>query len=534
MKEKRRVILFLIILLLLAGVLFSSYCMAFSLHGDEYFSMGFANNTEDFLFLTQGTIDNYSHDGWLDGTFLKDWLTVKQGERFSYLSLYRNVRDDVHPPLYFMVLHTLCSFVPENIEASMIAGYAINMICMMGVLVFLYLISYQIIKERSLSLIAPILFMISNGAMSLTSYVRMYAMLSFLCMLCVFLHIYAKERTKTSFLTYFLIYGIIAAGGLTHYYFYVMYAVIFVTVIIYLLVQKDYKRVIQYLITVMCAAVTVILLYPYVFRHLLSSNRGVQATANLTSFQGSDFFPFLKDILFMLNDSVYSGKFVCYFAVAVILVIMAGISTLKNKGGHGTIGMKQWENAIFVGIVSIGYLLLLSRISYSSRWPYFSPVFALLMLITGVIFGFSIKRISIPYVKTAVLGVFLLILIVTLPGIITEKIGNHQENKAYREKMSAYFSSDVLFFYDDWNNLYDNEILTLMQDDEICTVSTEDALISDYEKILAGRHTKDNLLVYFPVGYSEEQNIINKLTYIGFTNPQQIEATNFDIYTLEQ
>lgn len=86
-------------------------CYGASIAGDEYFSMGFANNTQDFLFLSKGLVERYNADGWLPGQIMYKYLAVQSGEKFSIIEIYRLVREDVHPPLYFMILNILSSFL---------------------------------------------------------------------------------------------------------------------------------------------------------------------------------------------------------------------------------------------------------------------------------------------------------------------------------------------------------------------------------------------------------------------------------------
>ena len=98
------------VLIIIAIIYMSISCYGASISGDEYFSIGFANNTKDFLFLSPGAIERYGDEGWIDGEFLHDWLSVQPGEQFSIMQIHRNVREDVHPPLYFMLLNGISSF----------------------------------------------------------------------------------------------------------------------------------------------------------------------------------------------------------------------------------------------------------------------------------------------------------------------------------------------------------------------------------------------------------------------------------------
>lgn len=46
---------------------------------------------------------------WVSGQDYIDYLAVSDSNTFNYASVYYNQRGDVHPPLYYILLHTVCS-----------------------------------------------------------------------------------------------------------------------------------------------------------------------------------------------------------------------------------------------------------------------------------------------------------------------------------------------------------------------------------------------------------------------------------------
>ncbi len=48
-------------------------------------------------------------DHWHGEGFYKNYLTAGEGETFSFASVYDNQVHDVHPPLYYFLLHFVCS-----------------------------------------------------------------------------------------------------------------------------------------------------------------------------------------------------------------------------------------------------------------------------------------------------------------------------------------------------------------------------------------------------------------------------------------
>ena len=58
------------------------------------------------------------------GGAVRDYVTVDGDDAFDYLSVYFNVKDDNHPPVHFMLLHTMSS--PVRWDAVTVAGCFIN------------------------------------------------------------------------------------------------------------------------------------------------------------------------------------------------------------------------------------------------------------------------------------------------------------------------------------------------------------------------------------------------------------------------
>ena len=98
--------IFLIILLLLQFLL----CLHFGnekagFHEDEIATYGLANSPD-------GIWPTWGINQWRSGEEYKNSFLVNQNTRFSYTMVYENQEKDVHPPLYYMIIHTISSFVP--------------------------------------------------------------------------------------------------------------------------------------------------------------------------------------------------------------------------------------------------------------------------------------------------------------------------------------------------------------------------------------------------------------------------------------
>lgn len=540
--EKRKIFEIIIITLLFsfAIVSFSVYGYGASIHGDEYFSIGFANNVEDFLFVTRGVIDEYGNDGWIEGEFLHDWLSVQPGEQFAIMQIHRNVRNDVHPPLYFMLLNFISSLFVDQV--TLIPGYFINVCAQIVICIFLYLISGKIFVNKWLAYVPPLFWAASNAASISTTYIRMYGPLCALCLICLYLHLEFLEKEKTPKYLYILLGACTTIGTLTHYYYYIWLLVIVLITVCICIYRKEIKRMFLYGVSLFLGEVVSLAAYPYMFKHLLFSERGTQVQQNLANTDWEYYKEFLGQFKYTINRYVYMSRFhiVFYSLLALLLVAILckfiGLKKDKEMSEQKTFIEKNGLfNFAIVAILALGYFLILFKISYSANWIYISPIFALLVILTVGVFAFVLSRIT-PRYYAYVLFVFCAYCMVSGNfGSMKISISEHERIKMQHENIVSYSDEcDVLFFYDEWNNLYDNEILELMEFDQIRAIPIEDMPVMDYKSVLDIREKRNDLMLYIPTeveGYQDKIDDVYKK--IGGVNISLICEDDHAIYYVE-
>ena len=85
---------------------------------DEYFTYGLANSYhQPFL--------NTETGRWISGKAFSDYLTAS-GHAHEYLNVYENQIADVHPPLYYLFVHAVCS-VFRNPPFTKWTGIGLNL-----------------------------------------------------------------------------------------------------------------------------------------------------------------------------------------------------------------------------------------------------------------------------------------------------------------------------------------------------------------------------------------------------------------------
>ena len=91
------------------------------IHMDEAYSYGLTNydrvniyDNEDF------------YNTWHDNDYYKDYLVIDEDEVDSYKQVYENQKNDVHPPLYYLLLRLMMNFSIGNF--SIWPGVILNII----------------------------------------------------------------------------------------------------------------------------------------------------------------------------------------------------------------------------------------------------------------------------------------------------------------------------------------------------------------------------------------------------------------------
>lgn len=508
----------LILVLVLALTLFCSvvYCRGGVFAGDEVFSLGFSNNTEDFLFMTHDVCESYSTDGWLDSDFFRSYLGVEKGNGFSFVSIYRNVRDDVHPPAFFMLLNAVTTIVGG--KPSELPGDIINVMAALVMSFVLYQIGKKLFGNSLMAAIVPLLWIGSVGACDGIQYIRMYHTFSVIVVIEIYLSMLLLEGKKDTWL-YVLIGLFSFVGTLTHYYFYVAFFFIAAYMTIWYLRNKSYREMAKYLGVLAGFEALSVLLWPYVIKHLLFSDRGEQALGNLKSGDLNYYAEHLKGFAGTYNEEIFNGMGQFIVPVLIIaLIVCAFISKKKAEGEKKAFEKTATSMICLVGVTAVGYFLVLFKISYSYRWHYISPTYALIdiLLAAAVVY---IYRNSKKIVASATIVIAIILLIVRtglLMGSNIEK--SHMWVERDNAKNAIVANRQVFFIYDDWSDTIDNQSMYLMNADNICFIQSDEIDDTNWEELLDKCPGDTSEIVFMVSDYNQKadeefERIIDNIQY---------------------
>lgn len=229
-----------------------------------------SGNIYDFVLEESQSYQDYFHH-WHDGEYYRDALTVQPGEQFAYDRVSYNQSLDTHPPLYYFLLHTICSFFPN--QFSWLFAFSINIVFYIGSMVLIFRIGNALGMEESRSLLASIFWGLSSAGIYEVCFLRMYMMLTFIMLYVTYL--YVRMSHSFSIKCVAITALMCTLGFLTHYYAYIYIFFLTLFYIIQLFCRREYAHGILHGLTILLSVGVAVTLFPAVLKHVFSGLFGV-------------------------------------------------------------------------------------------------------------------------------------------------------------------------------------------------------------------------------------------------------------------
>ena len=275
------------------------------MHIDEMFSYGHSNSSVGG-FIYDG-IDHFFRpesadvikNKWISTDDFKKYLIVGEDNKFSYGNILENLRKDVHPPLYYFILHSICSYFDG--EFSKWFGGGINIVCFLLIMGVLFKFFKLFIKDEKYFWVVLALWGGSNIGISTFMYIRMYALQCLLFVLLLYEMGKIIKYNKASKESLFLVFLYSSLGILNHY-----NSIIFSMIVggvsgCVLLARKNYSLLFKLAVSFVGSILILFLVVPYAKDVLLYSQRGSGAilrikevALNLLDVFEGDFYRFIK------------------------------------------------------------------------------------------------------------------------------------------------------------------------------------------------------------------------------------------------
>ena len=283
---------------------------------------------------------------WKTSDEAKEYVTIKNDIPLKYNWVYFNQSRDAHPPLFYMLVHTV-SYIFKNTFSKYII-FTINLVFFVLSCIVIYNI-FKILNKNYLSILTLLFYGLSMGALSTVLYQRMYMLLTFFVLyyLYVNLKIYKSGYKLTKRLKIELFF-VILLGFLNHYYFCVYVFIFAILMIIFMLKEKLYNRTIQYIKFHFFSSLLGVLLFPASIYHIFFSYRGI----NNLDYSLNYFETLISHIQTIFKAFTLPDIIGCFLIFALAILLFLKVKKTKNK-----------QVIILFVIPIILYVLIISKIA---------------------------------------------------------------------------------------------------------------------------------------------------------------------------
>ena len=283
----------------------------------EYYLYTLANGTQLGVAIESGK--------WNDTTPYMSQLVSEGDENFRFGQMYEATASNVHPFLYYALVHFVSSIF-TGIFSKWI-GLSINILLLIPILIVVKKLAWKLSGENEIiTLITMLLCGLSPATMSMTMLIRMYLLLSLWTLWYAYLHVMDLEREKLS-VTKFLLPVFICGfcGFLTQYFFVViMFFITFVYAFYLLVFCRRVKDAVIYGFTALFSLICTYFVWPVSYFHIFKGYRGKGAVSQLkdVAHLGKRLFSHLD----YLNTMVFAGT----LPVFAILLIAGTVLLLRR------------------------------------------------------------------------------------------------------------------------------------------------------------------------------------------------------------
>lgn len=307
-KNRKKLLLAFLSLFLPVFIVVYLKCNINDLFIDEYYTFNFSNA---YYFPLLYDCSSYSNI-WLTSDFWNKLVNIQDDSRFCFDSVYYNTAMDVHPPIYYFIIHFFTSCFPDVDNVWL--GLGVNIFFFCAVQTLIYSFCNKLWNNNYISLLVCAIYGFSLGTIEAMSLIRMYMLLIFLCFSYYYV---AFKYVSSNFCIKYLpaFYTLNIFGFLTHYYFILFSAVIFFVIEILMYKSKDItdkNNMIYFFIVCVFALVSSIIFFPESLEHIFgtgdNSIRGVRYISSLFSI--INIYNIAYMLILLLRDLPVFGLFV--------------------------------------------------------------------------------------------------------------------------------------------------------------------------------------------------------------------------------
>ena len=411
------------------------------IHMDEGYSLGLANfhrveiqDEEDF------------YNKWHSGEYYNDYLAVQEDEVGEFKQVYENQKNDVHPPVYYLLLRIAMGF---NIGSySKWPGIILNIIIFAFITIFMYLISKKILEDDKKALLISFISSITMASLTNVIYIRMYALSTLNILITTYLHFKLFDSEKTNIKLLIGIGGFALIGSLTHYYYLFFLAMLFILFVVKYIKEHRFKELIAYFVTMAIAGASSLIIFPYSINHMFFGYRGQGVISKLTDI--SQFAKSMGSYLVKVNKYAFNNLLLLIIGLIAIIIIYKLVRKekidVKNK---------------YMKLIILPTLFYFLIVSVASPWIELRYIMPICSLIFVIVMYYLIKLLGNIFTeKTANIILYVTISILLISPIVfrIEPEVAYTDKKEIVNKLKGEYNIPTLYLFNSGHNRFLDDI----------------------------------------------------------------------------
>lgn len=383
---------------------------------DEVYTYILSNSDNEFIaFQLEG-------GRWYENGETAHIISADNGFTFGQVML--NNKGDVHPPMYYFVVHFLS--VLKSGSYSKWIGLVANAIFSIITLVVLYLLIKSFTGSSLIAGLASLAYALCPAVISSEMLLRMYNM--FAMWVIIFIYIsYRIFKGKRNLLTYGALAATTFFGFLTQYYFAVFCVLFTCFYCVYELVHKNWKYVVCYVGSLCVAVVAATVFWRTWIRHMFSGYLGDSVMDSAFNF--SNIFSSIKYGCIHLFTMMFNK---IGMIIAIILIVGIIVMIIKKDS--------RLKYVVILAVTAVLYSIAIVHLTpaHLLSYRYFYPVTGLcyLAVILTVFFVVSDIVPSKAYIVNVILAAVFVIIFAVIPVLDKDSVLFVDTKGVYNREMA--------------------------------------------------------------------------------------------------
>lgn len=478
------------------------------IHMDEAYSLALAQY--DKIDITDNA-DFYNT--WHTSEYFQDYLAVQEKDHGDWRAVYENQKNDVHPPLYYVLLRGVMevdTVLFSGGKFSKWAGMILNIVIMVGCTVVMYFVVRELLGEkkegkRQVFVFGLILMAgLTVAGISTAVYIRMYGLLTLMVLLTLWVNLkiwrMIRKRKQLAW-GWCVALGVLAVlGTLTQYYYLFFLVGTAIVMTVKLVRERDWGNLGRYLGSLVVAGILVLMIWPHALQHMFFGYRGQGVLKNLLNL--GILARQLWDYLLVVDYNVF------HHLLIALVMLMAGLLVYRRIKGMRRVKLKGEFWMIFWPTVS--YFGLAALVSPFIELRYIMPICGLIFVLVGYVIYELLSGVVVEKWREGIILAGMAVVIVVAP--IQIGFGWMRVELLYRDRqmvmteVTEKSDAPILYFITTENNRFlDNILPFAVAKDSYLALDLLVPTKGEVEEILHGKDLRRGLFVF--VSSSQDQEL---------------------------